>query len=240
MIKLARNDSSNRWVSVRKSIQNVFVPNSSAENCLLLCEWHIKWSHRRNPLLCCALDIPHMEVANNATARSTPILCPLKHLFIERWRFHFCSKSTGNVTQAPYCMCFFSWSNSRCTAFVMMGFICMHLSKNTTNVSYDYMGRGSLLLPSWSSITLYTKNKMKVLQKCIVKWMFFLIFFFMQLRLHILLHETNPISPVYAFPNVSVIFCLHMQQLSMIIIFTSLLASSCKRCYCRCAWWVLW
>lgn len=89
MIKLARNDSSNRWVSVRKSIQNVFVPNSSAENCLLLCEWHIKWSHRRNPLLCCALDIPHMEVANNATARSTPILCPLKHLFIERWRFSF-------------------------------------------------------------------------------------------------------------------------------------------------------
>ena len=108
-----------------------------------------------------------------------------------------CSKSTGNVTQAPYCMCFISWSNSRCTAFVMMGFICMHLSKNTSNVSYDYMGRGSLLLPSWSSITLYTKNKTKVLQKCIVKWMLFL----MQLRLHVLLHETNPISPAYAFIN---------------------------------------
>ena len=75
--------------------------------------------------------------------------------------FHFCSKSTGNVTQAPYCMCFFSWSNSRCTAFVMMGFICMHLSKNTSMLAMSTWGREvcCFLLGPASPCTQKTRRK---------------------------------------------------------------------------------
>lgn len=164
---------------------------------------------------CCYISCSKRENVDKATTRSTPILCPFSHLFCEWCRsFLLVWKPVRTSLKQPIDMCFFSRSSSVLTEFVSIGLLSssdihFYLSVNDSIFANSTLG-GVLAAFYDIHCHLFFKYQVNILYKIMEIWMF--LWHSCSYTFNCLTNLTWTLPP-----KVSVIFFLHIQQLSITI-----------------------